>query len=312
MRVTITDGAFDTPGTPNNCYYAKHHRTIFCEFPNAVPVGAGYETAKPLPEVFGHSLVRGAYTYSVWPLGDPPAHTEDYKAQYERGREPALGLEPVAVGTLKGGGELRFVSAGYADRADWGIKGITLRGRIGEYAVAAIPAPTGLAQRVRVEVPQGTTFAPLTREEREGLPSESDYCSRDQEDGNIYCSNANWFVTLRVRIDRRVEGAEGRISVPEPANGDTNPSNNTAPIKLEITGPARADQWVPPVPTDRDDPVNPDVSPLSSAIDIDSRTRDIALAAAASAAALALVTFLLMRRGRTRRAAASRQPGAEE
>ncbi|GAU66564.1 hypothetical protein SSP35_03_02120 [Streptomyces sp. NBRC 110611] len=336
MRVTVTDARFDTGvGFPRNCYRGQYKRTLFCEFPNPVSVGAAYETAEPLPEVYGrHYAVMGSYTYAVWPLGDPPAHTEDYKAEYEQGTLPALGLKPVAIGTLNGrdgeqqdgqdgqdrqdggdrqdsgerqrGGELRFVSHGYADKADWGIEGIKLRGRVGEYAEASIPAPTGAAQEVRIEVPEGTTFAPLTRWEREGLPSEIDYCTRDEEDGNIYCSNVNWFVTLRVRIDRRVEGAEGRISVAEPADGDTDPSNNAAPIKLEVEdGPAPIDRWVPPVsgfPVEHDIPLEtagPDdlaSPPEPSAISVDGRTGAVLLAAAAAAVTLALAASRRIRR----------------
>ncbi|WP_406215634.1 hypothetical protein [Streptomyces decoyicus] len=95
------------------------------------------------------------------------------------------------------------------------------------------PGPT----RMRIELPPGTSLAKLTQEVRESKPSEVDYCSRDDKDGNIYCTNVNWNV-LRVRIDHRVDGTEGRISVPEPFNGDTDPANNSVPIKVEITGTA--------------------------------------------------------------------------
>ncbi|MFD0163663.1 hypothetical protein ACFVJH_05845 [Streptomyces decoyicus] len=128
-----------------------------------------------------------------------------------------------------------------------------------------------------------------------------DYCSRDERDGNIYCDNVNWN-TLRVRIDRRVEGAEGKLSVPEPAEGDTHPGNNTAPLTLEITGTARAGHAVPPVPADPS---------VASASGRGSGTRVVALAAvtSATAIALALASFFVIRRRRARRAAPSRRPG---
>ncbi|MFD3418255.1 hypothetical protein [Streptomyces decoyicus] len=305
MRVAVTEAAF-TSADHSNCYYAKDRRSVFCEFSSAVPVGAGYETAESLPHATGdYSPVMGSYTYSVWPLGDPPAHTEDYKAHYERGTGSALGLRPVAAGTLKGGGELRFRTAGYVGRADWGIKGVTLRGRVGEYAEVDIPQPTRSSgpgpRRVRVELPEGTTLATPTPSERDGIPSEVDFCRRDERDGNIYCSHVNWN-TLRVRIDRRVEGAEGKLSVPEPPEGDTDPGNNTAPLTLEITGTARAGHAVPPVPADPS---------VSSASGRDGGTRGVALAAVASATALALAlaSFFVIRRRRARRTAPSRRPG---
>ncbi len=308
MRITLTGAVFDAIPFHRNCYYAKDRREVFCEFPHAVPAGAGYETAEPMEDVFGPAAVMGAYRYSVWALGDPPAHTEDYKAHYTRGKGPALGLEPVPVSTLKGGGELRFVTAGYTDKADWAITGTTIRGRIGEYAEASVPQPLHSGpgpQRVRVEVPKGTTFAPFSPAEKRNLVSDTEFCERDERDGNVYCDGVRDNL-LRVRIDRRVEGAEGRLSVPEPVDGDTHPANNTAPLKLEITGTAPAGHAVPPVPA------GPAPSSASSAAARDSRTRDIVLAAAASLAALALATALLLHRRRNRRATAPRRPGNGE
>ncbi|MGW9434194.1 hypothetical protein ACWHA1_40565, partial [Streptomyces decoyicus] len=64
MRVAVTEAAF-TSADYSNCYYAKDRRSVFCEFPSAVPVGAGYETAESLPHATGdYSPVMGAYTYS--------------------------------------------------------------------------------------------------------------------------------------------------------------------------------------------------------------------------------------------------------
>ncbi|TBO55999.1 hypothetical protein EYS09_30235 [Streptomyces kasugaensis] len=303
LRVTLTDARFDTAGGYRNCYYAENHRTVYCEFPDRVPVGAAFETAEPLPKVLaGYQELTGSYAYAVWPLGGAaPARTEDYRAHYRRGTDPALRLRPTVLGPHGDGGELRFRWAGYEGPADWSVTGVTIRGRIGEYAEVGVPRPRATPgpgpQRVRVEVPPGTTLAPLSRQEREGTPSEVTYCARDDQDGNIYCGDVNWS-TLRVRIDRRVEGAEGRLSVPEPANGDTDAANNSAPIKVEITGAARPGHAVPPV--------SAAPSPSAESASSGDGAGDIALVAAVSAAsvaALALVALLLARRGRARRAA---------
>ncbi|WP_411139639.1 hypothetical protein [Streptomyces sp. x-80] len=103
---------------------------------------------------------------------------------------------------------------------------------------------------MRIEVPPGTTLAELTREEHEGRASELDFCSRNREYGNVCCGTSNWRL-LRVRTGRRAEGAEGRGSVPEPLKGDTKPADNSAPIKVEITGTAPPGEAVPPVPAGR-------------------------------------------------------------
>ncbi|MEV5594825.1 hypothetical protein [Streptomyces sp. NPDC052496] len=297
LRVDLDDVRF--PNTPgflghDNCYYQVGDSTVFCEFPDAVPVGAAYETAEPLSWVTtsgGRDTVEGAYRYSVWPLGEPPPGAEGYKKGTARGSGPALGLVPVAIDTLKGGGEMRFATTSSV-RKDWRVKGITIRGRVGEYSSVAMEG-VGSADRVRVELPPGTSFAPLSRKEREGTPSELSFCARDGLDGHLYCSMEPNYITLRVRIDRRVEGAEGRLSVGESALGDADPANNTAPIKLEITGTA------PPGETDPPGEAAPlrEAAPLHEA----GPGSGSALAVAATAAALALVTVLLTRRGRTQR-----------
>ncbi|MFH8345915.1 hypothetical protein [Streptomyces sp. NPDC018045] len=299
LRVDLEDAGFLAGGAPavhDNCYYARDGSSVSCEFPDAVPVGAAYETAEPLPGVTGAAAaIEGAYRYSVRPLGGPPPpHTENHRAGFQRGTGPALGLVPVDVDTLKGGGELRFASPPFSGRADRSAKGFTIRGRVGEYVSVEMGGVGQGTGRVRVELPPGTSFAPLSRAERDGTPSEIYECGRDDLDGHIHCNSALANVTLRVRIDRRVGNAVGRVSVREPVEGDTDPANNSAPIALEITGTAPPGETVPPVQAGPGAPRAPQD---------DGRPRRAELAVAASAAALALLTVLVTRRGRARRAA---------
>ncbi|WP_432143443.1 hypothetical protein [Streptomyces sp. bgisy084] len=244
LRVSVTNAAIaDTAPSHRNCYYSDDYRTAFCEFPDAVPVGAAFETTEPVTERIDaryHEL-EAAYTYAIWPLDSPSPHTPDYKKHYHRGAGDALGLKPTTLSTGKRGGELRFRWEALEGPADWSVSPLTIRGRIGEEVEVDVPQPRSTPQpgpiRMRIELPPGTTLAKLTQEVRASKPSEVDYCSRDDKDGHVYCTNVNWNV-LRVRIDRRADGGEGRISVPEPFNGDTDPGNNSAPIKVEVTGTA--------------------------------------------------------------------------
>ncbi|WP_158816222.1 hypothetical protein [Streptomyces bicolor] len=244
VRVSVTNAQIDeTAPKHRNCYYSDDYRTAFCEFADAVPVGGAFETTGPVTERINaryHEL-EAAYTYAVWPLGSPPPHTPDYRAHYRQGTGDALGLKSTTLSAGKRGGELRFRWKAYAGPADWSVSPITIRGRVGEEVEVDVPRPQATPEpapeRMRVQLPLGTRLVKLTQELAESKPSEVSYCSRDREDENIYCTNPNWNV-LRVRIDRRVDGAEGRVTVPEPLNGDTKPANNSAPIKVEITGTA--------------------------------------------------------------------------
>ncbi|RSO46416.1 hypothetical protein DMH15_07515 [Streptomyces sp. WAC 06725] len=251
LRVDVGDAHFlpvDTSRVHDNCYYEVDGRTIYCEFPDAVPVGAAYETAEPLPEITSpYAEIKSAYRYAVWPLDDPPSHLTNYKKHFKRGSGPALGLVPVDIGTLHGDGVLRFAMPKHSARADWSVKGITIRGRVGEYASVNMAGVSEGSDRARVELPPGTSLAPLSWEERARTPSEAYTCGRDDLDGHVYCDTFSPYVTLRVRIDRRIEGAEGRLSVPGPIAGDTHPANNSAPVKLEITGTAPPEETDPPV-----------------------------------------------------------------
>ncbi|MEN2420070.1 hypothetical protein AABB02_18465 [Streptomyces rimosus] len=307
LRVDVGDARFVTfpdSAVHDNCYHDTDGGTVYCEFPDAVPVGAAYETAEPLPEITSpFATIKSGYRYAVWPLDALPSHLIDYKKYYKRGSGPALGLVPVDIGTLHGDGVLRFAMPRFSARADWSVKGITIRGRVGEYASVAMAGVGEGDDRIRVELPPGTSVAPLTREELRRVPSEDSTCGPDDLDRHVYCNSISPYATLRVRIDRRIEGAEGRLSVVEPIAGDTAPANNTAPIKLEITGTAPPGEADPPVPAD------PGTSPAPAASRGDGRTPAAELAVAASAAALALVAVLVTRGGRTRRSSPVDQDG---
>lgn len=245
VRVSVTNAEIDeTAPRHRNCYYSDNYRTVFCEFPGAVPVGGAFETTEPVTDGLRvrHHELEVAYTYAVWPLGSPPPHTPDYKAHYRQGTGGTLGLKPTTLSAGQRGGELRFRWKAYAGPADWSVRPFTIRGRVGEEVEADVPWPEATPGpgpgRMRVQLPPGTSLVKITQELAESKPSEVGYCRRDEEDENIYCTNPVWNV-LRVRIDRRVDGAEGRLSVPEPFNGDTKPANNSAPIKVEITGAGR-------------------------------------------------------------------------
>ncbi|MEV5595373.1 hypothetical protein [Streptomyces sp. NPDC052496] len=174
LRVSVTNAEFDdTAPSHRNCYYSDDDRTAFCEFPDAVPVGAAFETTKPIAKRINaryHEL-EAAYTYAVWPLGSAPSHTPDYKAHYRQGTDDALGLKPTTLSAGKRGGELRFRWKAFEGPADWSVSALTIRGRIGEEVEVDVPQPQGTPgpgpTRMRIKLPPGTSLAKLTQEVRE-------------------------------------------------------------------------------------------------------------------------------------------------
>ncbi|MEU7160178.1 hypothetical protein [Streptomyces chrestomyceticus] len=106
LRVDLEDVRFPrTPGplVHDNCYYEVGGSTVFCEFPDAEPVGIAYATTEPSWGTNDHDTAEGAYRYTVWPLDDPPPGAQGCEESAARGSGPALGLVPVGIDTLKGG-----------------------------------------------------------------------------------------------------------------------------------------------------------------------------------------------------------------
>jgi len=227
-----------------NCRYDKAAvpTKAVCAVPGPLPAGAAYETDGPVRAVTDKTARRGRISYTVYRAHDPQ-DAELLPGSAPRGTGPLLGLRRVDGGgstfTTTGHwkaematGGLEFVTTQVHDRQ---APGLTIKGRVGQVVDVEVLTPDPAHQgATRLTLPEGTSLVGR----RDGDPSELLFCTYS-EDGNgpVECPAPQMTSPiLRVRIDKRVAGAQGTISVPsdpsDPAP-DPDPENNTSPIKVE-------------------------------------------------------------------------------
>ncbi|MFI1168077.1 hypothetical protein ACH4UM_31900 [Streptomyces sp. NPDC020801] len=225
----------------SNCFYTPDGKAAYCRFSGDLSPGTAFETDGPFRGATDPCCwVKGAYSYRVWPTGNPPGYGAGPSPQDRPGTGRRLGLKPIGIDTLPNGpGVLEFSSAGEPE-ADWTIDGITLRGRIGEQLTVAVPSARNLGPDkpdrhptlAEVTLPEGVTLVPPQPDEQ----AEEEYCRYANEGRTVRCTQNPPWSYLRVRIDKEVRDARGTITVIDPTDSaDPNPSNNTAPIKVQIT-----------------------------------------------------------------------------
>jgi hypothetical protein len=238
----------------SNCLYSTvswSRGWAYCRFEDPLAPGTAFETDGAFRAVTDPCCrVKGTWSYQVLPLGDVPFRWEDDgRGEYGDGR--TLGLKPVGTGAAPNTRGLQeYVSAGRW-HTDWQQPGITLTGRTGEITAVKVPSPRNLGPddpaqlvppsdpssyerelRVRVTLPEGVSLYPLQPHEQ----AEPQYCDYEKDGRTVSCTIGDWSY-LRVRLDRKVEGAEGTATVAFPGElTDPDLSNNTAPVTVDITG----------------------------------------------------------------------------
>jgi hypothetical protein len=233
------------PTTFSNCFYHSRRRTAYCELKGTAEAGRAYETDASFRALISDCCeVDGMYSYWFAPLDRPWWHTEDYRNTFERGSGPALGFEPIATdGDARVQHHpfynpccVRFRSAGYGLGEDLAVKGVTLRGAVGQEAHAYVsgtrPRRYVSPVKIRVELPEGTSLMdrPVDLDPNIG----SCRVERPEDPRRLLCVEYDP-ILLRVRIDKWVPGAEGRVSITKPPN-DPEPENNSRPVRLEVIG----------------------------------------------------------------------------
>ncbi|GAU71226.1 hypothetical protein SSP35_30_00190 [Streptomyces sp. NBRC 110611] len=221
-----------------NCRYDKavSPAKAVCQVSGPLPAGAAYETDKPITAVADRTGRQGKLSYTVYRAHDMPI-AELLPGSAPRGTGAPLGLRPVDGSgsgfagngsTEQAGGELTFRTTRIHDLQ---TAGFTIKGRVGRSLDIDVLALDGghSPDDVRLTLPEGVSL----EGHREGEPGEILFCGYTEEkNGTIGCPGGMTTPTLRVRIDKRVEGAQGTISVRSDPK-DPDPDNNSAPIKVE-------------------------------------------------------------------------------
>lgn len=164
-----------------------------------------------------------------------------------------------------------------------------IRGKVGEYVSMEIVHINNASARVHVELPEGISAAALPVGH---FPSEETYCGDWDRTVRVLVCGGGDRTILRVRIDREVKGARGRIwTSGKPLAG----SVRTGPLTVEVTGVAAKPRHDPPA-WSRPAPGSPEGRRLRAA----ERSERLLITGTAGAAALAAL-FLGARLVRRRR-----------
>ncbi|MEU3355903.1 hypothetical protein [Streptomyces sp. NPDC037389] len=130
--------------------------------------------------------------------------------------------------------------------ADYQAIAHPVAGRVGQTVDVEVgvrnggPGPAAADRRAyEVTAPEGTTIAPGGDAGHRCAPH--DTAARDYlcAIGGDFAAGERETLRFRIRIDKKVEGAEGWVRIAGPGNTpDPDPANDNAPIVVEITGAA--------------------------------------------------------------------------
>ncbi|MEU6079931.1 hypothetical protein [Streptomyces sp. NPDC047108] len=245
----------------SNCHYKSWSDTsAYCLFDTPLEPGAAYEFSEPFRFTVSEELMYGNIGYHAWAIGSGnPWEYEDPKDFDQQGSGAPLTLRTVEpTGFEEFGGHSDVVTA---QKADFQVITDTLEGKVGATVPLTLgvknagPGSLDLSGRdghgsgtYEVTPPKGTTITSIP------FPGEEDdwACSRKEKGSRTYvCTIDERFaqgeeetLVFNVRIDRKVEGAQGKITVLDredyPAR-DPEAGNDSAAIETRISGGAGDD-----------------------------------------------------------------------
>ncbi|GHD87350.1 hypothetical protein [Streptomyces naganishii] len=228
-----------------NCRYDKAvgATRAQCDLPGPLPAGAAFETAGPVTAVADRTAKSGTVDYGVWRTADLDPLSR-LPASAPRGTGEPLRLRPVDGGAFTGILARRSESAGARVEFDTTGKydveavGFTIEGGVGQVVDTQVPYPRGYGwgagggyDDLWVTLPEGVSLVEVDPESHSG---DFLYCRPGpRRGGPVACPGPEAGGTLlRVRIDRRVQGARGSVTAPSDRAVDPDQSDNTAPVAV--------------------------------------------------------------------------------
>ncbi|MDF3297374.1 hypothetical protein [Streptomyces tropicalis] len=229
-----------------NCRYDRPRwaTRAQCDLPGPFPAGSAYETDRPVVAVTDRTAKEGSVGFGIQRTVDLDP-LDRLPASAPRGTGARLGLRPVDgsdftadnVFRSKGaGGALKF---GTTTKNDVEAVGFTIKGRVGQVVDVPVPYPRGAGwtwkpgyAKLQVTLPEGVDLVTVPPESHS---SDFLYCYPGAHAPDpVVCPGPEAGGTLmRVRIDRRVDGARGSVTVPSDPAEDPDRDDNTAPVRVE-------------------------------------------------------------------------------
>ncbi|WP_369173062.1 hypothetical protein AB5J49_36185 [Streptomyces sp. R28] len=234
-----------------NCRYNKATGATFawCDFPGPLSAGAAYQTDAPVTAVADRTARsgNGNVSFTVWRTVDAD-YLSRLPASAPHGSGGSLRLRPVDGSGFTG------IDIGPSESARGGLAfettqlydveavGFAITGRVGQVTDITVPYPRGNGWsrpdgtgEIRVTLPEGVTLIDVPPEPHSG---DTPYCYPDpQQEHRAACPGPQPPGTvMRVRIDKRVDGARGRVTAHSDPRIDPNQVNNTAPVTVRYLG----------------------------------------------------------------------------
>ncbi|MGG2462515.1 hypothetical protein ACO0M4_22305 [Streptomyces sp. RGM 3693] len=221
----------------SNCRYdrADAPKKAMCTIPGPLPVGAAYETDQPFTMTIDETGNHGRITSTVYPAPNTPSRDLLPDAA-PRGTGAPLGFRPTDGSDFKSfDRELAFGEVQFRTtrRYDQQVNGFTIKGKVGDVIDMDVMNEDGYFEGdTYLTLPEGVTLIG----HQDGESGDDPFCEYgDKKHRTVVCpSPLNVHPSLRFRIDKRVDGAQGTISVkPDSEHPDPDLTNNTAPITME-------------------------------------------------------------------------------
>ncbi|MGD3109179.1 hypothetical protein [Streptomyces sp. YGL11-2] len=220
----------------SNCRYDKADapKKALCTIPGPLPVGAAYETDRPFTATVDKTGNHGRINSTLYPAPNTP--TRDLLPDSApRGTGAPIGLRPTdGSGFTSFDRDLAHAELGFLTtrRYDQQVNGFTIKGKVGDEISMDVMNEDGYFEGdTHLTLPEGLTLIGHRKNESGDDP----FCEYDDEKHRTVLCPAplNVHPSLRFRIDKRVEGAQGTISVePDPEHPDPDLTNNIAPITM--------------------------------------------------------------------------------
>ncbi|WP_405585832.1 hypothetical protein [Streptomyces sp. NBC_01190] len=235
-------GQGNTTARYTNCRYDRTDRPTRaeCAFDEPLAPGDAYRTDGAFAYTADSAPLGFDVSYGVAPTGDALPYTS-LPANAPHGT-----VEPLRLIAIDGAGLVEHASSQHTFlpaggvHVDYAAVGFTIKGKVGDSFRVRVPYPTtdngaGLGL---VKGPLKVTMPPGTRALVGFYQGEEAYCVPGRQGRTATCPfGPEPFGTyLQLRIDRKVPGASGTITVESAAGIDRNPANDTAVIKLVVTG----------------------------------------------------------------------------
>jgi hypothetical protein len=242
--------ALTFPARHSNCRYNRTDAPTeaLCDFPGPMPRDTGYELASPVAVAVAGGSTGGRIVADILPTGYEFAPSP-LPADAPRGTGDPLTVRPAEAPEATRGdraGAVVINTPLAAKGFDLSPGRLAITGEVGEVVELMLPLPyeggdeppragaTQAGRPQKLTIPEGFSYVPYRPEEGQ---TDASYCAPPV--GRIsHCpANAEVYGTIvRLRIDRKVEGATSRLELTDVPESDRDAANNSRPVEVTVYG----------------------------------------------------------------------------